>query len=183
MSVDLDIHLSAIAAGDADAFAGWLAGAERIVRGRLRSFAAVVDTEAVLQESLLRVWQVAPRFRPDGKPNSLLRLACRIARNAAIDAARRAGRSPVELADAEAAVVVAPPDPLLRQAIRLCREALPSAPARALSMRLEGHGARHDSELAERAEMKLNTFLKNVGRARKLLAKCLRKRGVALEIS
>jgi len=181
VSLDLDVHLSAIAAGDAQAFALWLAGAEGILRGRLRSFAGSVDTEAVLQESMLRVWQVAPKFKPDGRPNSLLRLACRICRNYAVDEIRRAGRSPIELLDADAAVEVSAPDPLLRRAIALCREALPAAPARALSLRLDACGARHDRELAERAEMTLNTFLKNVGRARKLLVECLRKRGIALE--
>jgi hypothetical protein len=30
--------------------------------------------------------------------------------------------------------------------------------------------------------MKTNTFLQNVTRARKLLAECLKKRGVALEV-
>ena len=57
MSTDLDIHLTAIAAGDATAFAAWLAGAELPLRRRLRPFASSVDTEAVLQEALLRVWQ------------------------------------------------------------------------------------------------------------------------------
>ena len=66
-------------AGDKDAFAAWLAGAERPVRISLRSFAVKVDTEAVLQEALLRVWQVAPRVRPDGRSNALLRFALRSA--------------------------------------------------------------------------------------------------------
>ena len=56
---------------------------------RCASFAAVVDVEAVLQESLLRVWQVAPRFDADGGPNGLLRLAIRIARNLAVSELRR----------------------------------------------------------------------------------------------
>ena len=74
------------------------------------------------------------------------------------------------------------PDPLLRQAITDCREKLPPAPSRALAARLSGAGVRHDRDLAARCEMSLNTFLKNVGRARSLLRECLRRRGVALEI-
>ena len=183
MSLDLDVHLSAIAAGDTQAFGQWLAGAEGVLRGRLRSFAGAVDTEAILQESLLRVWQVAPGVRLDGRPNSLLRLACRICRNHAVDEIRRAGRSPIDLADVDSPVLVDAPDPLLRRAIQLCRDALPSAPARALAQRLDGLGARHDRELAARAEMSLNTFLKNVGRARQLLTECLKRRGIALEPS
>jgi RNA polymerase sigma-70 factor (ECF subfamily) len=53
--LDLDRHLPAIAAGDPDAFAPWVAGAEPALRDSLRPFAARVDTEAVLQEALLRV--------------------------------------------------------------------------------------------------------------------------------
>ena len=64
--------LAAIAAGDAAAFGQWVASAEDPVRRGLRVFAASVDTEAVVQEAFLRVWQVAPRFTHDGKPNALL---------------------------------------------------------------------------------------------------------------
>ena len=74
---DLDFYLGAIVAGDASMFGLWLTGAEPTVRASLRSFAAAVDVEAVLQESLLRIWQVAARFEPDGRPNGLLRLAIR----------------------------------------------------------------------------------------------------------
>src|SRR4051812_17702277 len=88
--MDLDVHLARIVLRDPQAFAAWLAGAEPCVRSRLRSFAGVVDVEAVVQDSLLRVCQVAPRLVPDGRPNALLRLAMRIARNLAIDEARRA---------------------------------------------------------------------------------------------
>src|SRR5262249_49975157 len=88
-TMDLDAHLLLIQAGDADAFGRWLAGAEGTIRLSLRSFAASVDTEAVLQEALLRVWQVAPRAVPDGRPNVLLRLGIRIARNLAISERRR----------------------------------------------------------------------------------------------
>jgi Ca-activated chloride channel family protein len=69
---DSDFLHAQIAAGDADAFGQWLAGAEPRVRGSLASFARVVDVEAVLQEALVRVWQVAPRFTPDGQPDSLI---------------------------------------------------------------------------------------------------------------
>jgi DNA-directed RNA polymerase specialized sigma24 family protein len=78
---DLDAHLPGIRAGDAQGFAAWLAGAESPLRAALRSFAAVVDVEAVLQEAFLRVWQLAPDFVPDGRPNALLRYAHRIARH------------------------------------------------------------------------------------------------------
>ena len=48
-----------------------------------------------------------------------------------------------------------------------------------LRARLAGGG--HDLDLAEGLGMRLNTFLKNVGRAKSLLAECLRKSGITLE--
>ena len=186
---DLDVHLPAIASGDPIAFGRWLAGAEEPVRRSLRSFAAVVDAEAVLQEALLRVWQVAPRVERDGRANALLRFALRVARNVAIDEVRRARTAPLEPEALERALHDAaelepvPPDPLLRRAIERCREALPPAPRTAFELRLTAQGGRSDRDLAEDAKMQLNTFLKNVGRARALLVECLARAGVTLEIA
>jgi RNA polymerase sigma-70 factor (ECF subfamily) len=185
--MDLDAELSSIIAGDADAFGRWLAGAERPVRESLRSFAAVVDVEAVLQEAMLRVWQVAPRFAPDGRPNGLLRLGVRIARNLAISEVRRRRAVPAEPGDVEAAHAASepspsPPDPMLRAAIRGCRDQLPAKPRQALDARLAGAGGAGDPDLAESLGMRLNTFLQNVTRARQLLAECLRRRGVILDV-
>ena len=56
---NLDVYLDAIRAGDAVAFGHWAAGAEARMRLSLTSFARVVDTEAVVQETLLRVWPVS----------------------------------------------------------------------------------------------------------------------------
>jgi RNA polymerase sigma-70 factor (ECF subfamily) len=185
--IDLDVHLAAITAGDAAAFGQWLAGAEPGLRAGLRPFAARVDVEAVLQEALLRTWQVAPRHAPDGRPNSLVRLAQRIARNLAIDEVRRVRATPTDdeaLEQAGAALAdPAPrsPDPLLRRVIAECRELLPGKPAEALAARLECAGALPDETLAARLGMKLNTFLQNFGRARKLLAECLHKHHVDLD--
>lgn len=184
---DLDVHVAAIARGDARAFAAWMSQAEEPLRRSLGSFAARVDVEAVLQESLLRVWQVAPRFESDGRPNGLLRLAHRISRNLAISEVRKLRTSPVapELLeagiDASARVEARPPDPHLRGAIRECRDALPGKPAAALGARLEARGGQSDATLAARLGMKKNTFLQNFTRARKLLVECLRKRGIDVE--
>ena len=175
--IDLDEHLAAIGAGDASAFAAWLALAEAPVRRSLRSFATVVDTEAVLQEALLRVWQVAPRVQPDGRPNALLRFALRVTRNTAIDEMRR--RREVLVEDTpDDSVVPTLPDPLLRERIERCREQLPNQPARALTARLAAQGGQDDRQLAEHLGMRLNTFLKNVGRARDLLKRCLEAVGI-----
>ncbi|MDB4953365.1 MAG: hypothetical protein JWO36_934 [Myxococcales bacterium] len=183
MTVDLDVHLFAIVSGDADAFGQWMAGTEPIVRETLRSFAAVVDVEAVLQEALLRVWQVAPKFVPDGKPNGLLRLGIRIARNLAVSEVRRTKAQPTEADDLEAAVLVEvnAPDPLLRRAITDCRDKLPAKPRQVLDARLASAGGRDDTDLATSVGMRLNTFLQNFTRARQLLADCLRKRGIVVD--
>jgi RNA polymerase sigma-70 factor (ECF subfamily) len=186
---DLDVHLDAIARGDARAFARWLAGAELRVRESLRSFAAQIDVEAVLQEALLRVWQVAPRVERDGRGDSLLRLAIRIARNLAIDDLRRRRPTLVDdrelLAELEADPTQmrasAPVDPLLRTQIAKCREQLPRKPGAALTARLEAAGGRPDDELAAALGMKINAFLQNFSRARRMLAECLRRAGVDLD--
>ena len=188
MTDDLDVHLPAIAAGDPGAFAGWLSRAEDPLRRSLSSWATRVDAEAVLQEALLRVWQVAPRVAPDGRPNALLRLAVRVARNAAIDELRRSRSTPVD-ADAleraanavEDPIEPAVPDPALRRAIERCRAALKGPPARAFEARIASHGGAPDRDLARDLDMQVNTFLKNFGRARALLVECLRRAGVTLE--
>jgi DNA-directed RNA polymerase specialized sigma24 family protein len=186
--VDLDAHLAAIIAGETRAFGAWLAGAEPHVRDSLRSFARVIDVEAVLQETLLRVWQVAPRFIPDGRANGLLRLAIRIGRNLALSEVRRARATPTDAADLDAALAAAEapaaPDPMLRRAIGECRDKLPPRPRQALDARLASAGGQADDQLAAGLGMRLNTFLQNVTRARQLLADCLSRRGVtvALEI-
>lgn len=182
MRADLDVYLAAIVGGDTRMFGVWMTGAEPTVRASLRSFAAMVDVEAVLQESLLRVWQVAARFEPDGKPNGLLRLAIRIARNLAVSEVRRTKATPVDagmLAESEQLVADAhDPDPMLRAAIAECRDRLPQKPRQALDARLAAGGGRDDVEIAEELAMRLNTFLQNFTRARQMLADCLRKKGV-----
>jgi DNA-directed RNA polymerase specialized sigma24 family protein len=184
--VDLDHHLPAIADGDATAFALWMGRAEAPLRASLRSFARTVDTEAVLQEALLRVWQVAQSVRRDGRPNALLRLALTTARNLAISEARRTIAAPEELEAlqriaASEGEVPALPDPALRAAILECRDKLPRKPRLALEQRLGGAGGHPDVELARGLGMSLNTFLQNFTRARKLLAECLRRRGIVPE--
>ena len=119
--------------------------------------AAHVDCEAVLQEALLRVWQAAPRCRRDGRENSLLRLAARIARNLAIDELRRARWATAMEADAlEAAMAAeaAAASEAARAGIRCCAGrsrsagALPGRPATALAARIEAGGGDADVVLA-----------------------------------
>jgi len=182
---DTDADAAAIAGGDALAFARWLARAEAPLRRGLRRFAAVADTEAVLQEALLRVWQVAPRWVPDGRPHGLLRLGMRIAQNLAISAARRHRLEPVPAGDELPEPEVQPtgvPDEALRRAVADCRGKLPHQPAQAIAARLDLGEVRSDHELAAALGMRTNTFLQNVTRARRLLAACLRAAGIDLDL-
>lgn len=187
--------LAAIAAGDADAFGRWLAGVERPLRESLRSFAATVDTEAVLQEALLRVWQVAPQLTHDGRPHALFRFASRVARNLTVSEARRRRTVPLSALAAPdpgddellrfaethgARVEPALPDPGLQRALERCMDKLPKKPATALSARLRCE-VLPDAALAREAGMTLNTFLQNVTRARRFLLECLRRLGVPFD--
>lgn len=183
---DRDALLPAIAGGDVQAFAVWLRHAEPRVRLSLAKLARAVDSEAIVQESLLRIWQVAPRVVVDARGDTLVRLAVQIAHHLAIDHVRRDQR----LARAERAELLAlapaefddapPPDPLLRAVIGSCIEQLPKQPAAALGARLASAGHDPDETLAARLGMQLNTFLKNFGRARALLLDCLKSKGVSL---
>lgn len=178
--MDLDLELAAISRGDADAYARWLTHAERPLRVSLRSFARSIDTEAVVQEALLRVWQVARSVKPDGRPNALLRMAVRISRNLCVSELRHR-REVVSAEDGlpdEASYEPELPDPLLREYIQFCLKKLPSKPREVLLARLAASGGADDIALAEKLAMKVNTFLQNVTRARKALEECLRRSGV-----
>jgi DNA-directed RNA polymerase specialized sigma24 family protein len=141
---------------------------------------------AVVQETLIRIWHTSKHFQSDGKPNGLLRLSVRIARNLAISEVRKRkpeqGRVQLE-EDTDVAMEWNAPDPLLRNAIRECYGLLPEAPRSALQARLNSGGEDSDETLAARLSMKVNTFLQNFTRARKQLAECLGKKGIATELA
>lgn len=179
----------AIVHGDVAAFARFLAVAEGPMRRSLTGFATRVDVESVLQEALLRVWQAAPHFVDDGKPHGLLRLGMRIARNLAISETRRlqARRGiSVPMSEDESAdptvedPTLSLPDPLLRATIVECHDALPDKPKEVLAARLASAGGEADEVLAARLSMRLNTFLQNFTRARRMLAECLEIQGVRI---
>jgi DNA-directed RNA polymerase specialized sigma24 family protein len=180
---DLDRYLQPIREGDCDAFAAWAGTASpRLVR-RLQPLASVIDTETIVQETFLRVWQKAAGFTPDGQRNALLRFAFRTARNLAIDELRRMRREPrpLPIDDVVRLAGVTQPeaaDPALRRIIAAGIEKLPPRPKAALGARLGRYAASHDSILAARSGMRANTFVQNVVRARRLMAKHLAACGV-----
>ena len=171
--------------GDQHAFAEWVARVEPVLWRSLRSFAASADVEGIVQETLLRMWVLAPRLELSGK-NASVRYAMRLARNLAISEARRHKR--IHLVAPEALEREADEslpdagdltDPL-QAAVRLCIEKLPERPRQALEARLEDDGASADRTLAELLDMAVNTFHKNLSRARALLAECLGRHGMEL---
>ncbi len=164
--------------GDHDGFADWVRLVEVRLRGTLRRFARGADVEAVLQESLLRMWRLAPGLHLQGDDASL-RYATTIAANLAKAEIRRGGRfDPIEDRD-DPPVEGAPlGDPWLRSLILSCFARLSGRPREALLLRLTTHGTTHDRDLAGTLGMTLNTFLQNVVRARTAIAKCLSGHGV-----
>ena len=170
----------AISHRDGQAFARWLMRSEEALRLALRSFARTVDVEAVIQEAALRLWQLAPRIEPDGKPNCLLRWTITVARNLARDLAARAGREmPLDEHDEPPAPPVPQPaDPYLVRRIGECRKRLPAKPGAAITARVAGAGQLSDRELAAQLGMSFDAFRQNLARARRLLEDCLRGFGI-----
>ena len=171
--------------GNPEAFAEWMGMAEIPLRRSLRRFARAVDVEVVVQETLLRMWLLAndPQWVLEGD-NASLKFTFRVARNVALEEIRRFRQDRfvnMNTLDSLPEGCVEPelPDPALGQAINDCIERLPKQPRRALSARVRD-GCLPDREIAGGLRMKVNTFLQNIVRGRKLLADCLERRGVRL---
>ena len=171
--------------GDQDAFARWMGLVEISLRRRLAKFARAVDVEVVVQETFLRMWLVAlDRTRALEGENASLRFASAIAQNVAREEVRRTRHERfVDPRDLEKLqnewVNPEVVDPALRNSIDTCIERLPAQPKRALEARIrDGHLP--DRDLAQGVRMKLNTFLQNIVRARRLVGDCLEQRGVRL---
>jgi DNA-directed RNA polymerase specialized sigma24 family protein len=172
---------------DRAAFTDWVRAVEGPLRRSLGRFARAVDTEAILQEGLLRMWTLAPDLELQGEHASLRYAYTLVANLAKHEARRIAIFVPLDEPTAdgaphpEPAIDPEPPsDPALSRAILDCIEKLPRQPRRALGARLENDEVRPDRDLAEEAGMKLNTFHQNIVHARRHLAQCLEGRGVRL---
>jgi DNA-directed RNA polymerase specialized sigma24 family protein len=172
--------------GNSRAFADWVRLAEIPLRRSLRRYARLVDVEAVTQEGFLRMWVLAPTLELQGE-NASLRYAQVLMSNLARGEARRLAReAPLDrdameaLPDAQVEPDAAP-DPFLRRIVLGCLERLPSRPRAAILARIHDGGLRPDRALAQALNMKTNTLLQNIVRARKLLSKCLQAKGVIQE--
>jgi DNA-directed RNA polymerase specialized sigma24 family protein len=185
---EIDMLFALVRRGDQAAFGRWMGRVERPIRMSLARFACAVDVEAIVQETLLRMWVLATRHLRDLEgENASLRFAIGLARNLARSEARRMGRvrflPPEDLPEvAEEPPPV--PDPGLAAAIRDCVGRLTGKLRVVLQARIERGALQPDRDLANQLNMKLNTFLQNVVRARQQMRKCLEGKGVPLgEIS
>jgi len=166
--------------GDPEGFTDWVRVVELPLRGSLRRFARHVDVESITQEGLLRMWRLAPTVKLEGEDASL-RYAVVLVRNLALREIERnriyvpedpEGNEPEVLPDP-------PPDPGLRRILIDCFGRLPRKPREALLARITRGGAEPDRTLADRLGMRPNTFLQNIVRARRHLARCLESHGVS----
>jgi DNA-directed RNA polymerase specialized sigma24 family protein len=181
----LDSTFAQVRAGDRLAFAHWMGSVELPIRLSLRQFARAVDVEAVVQETLLRMWILAQDgARPLTGDNASLRFSIGLARNLARAEARRLGNEtllPLEALPEPSAEPEPPSDPPLREAILECLARLATKPAKAFQARMRLGARFPDAVLASRLGMSLNTFLQNIVRARKQVATCLARKGIPLE--
>lgn len=179
MDYDLEVaEFQAIAGGDVDAFARWLARCEIPLKRALRSFAQVVDVEAVVQETAIKVWEDPSRITPDGRSGFLFRWACTVALNAARNSATRHGNRPDHHAPMPSDDVFEGherrlPDIFLRVRIQSCLELLQDPQQRAFRARLADSGNRSDRELAASIGMTFDAFRQTLTRGRRSLVKCL----------
>ncbi len=171
--------------GNREAFAQWMGMVEVPLRCSLSRFARAVDVEVVIQETFLRMWMVAgdPQRILEGSSASL-KFAHAVARNVAFEEMRRYRQDhlvDLDILDSlpEGRWEPDPPDPALARAISKCIQILPRQPRQALEARFRD-GGRPDRDLAAGLHMKVNTFLQNIVRARRMLRECLEKRGVRL---
>jgi DNA-directed RNA polymerase specialized sigma24 family protein len=180
----VDLDFARTQAGDLEGFTAWVRAVEAPLRARLASFAPHVDVECVVQEALLRMWRLAPTLTLTGADASL-RYASRLARNLALNEARRfkPGFREADLDEGPepASYDAPPPDAGLRRQIAECLARRKGKPKLALLARLVSGGADPDGALAARLAMTRNTFLQNVVRARSRIAACLASKGSVLE--
>jgi RNA polymerase sigma factor (sigma-70 family) len=177
-------ELQAIVRRDQEAFKRWLKKWEIPLKLSLRSFAELVDVEAVVQDTAIKVWQEAPRITPDGRPTFLLRWARTVALNSARNILRRTEHRAdhreqlpsddelLEVASSQA------PDPFLQERVRQCLERLQSNQQRAFRARIDDDGAHKDRELAAAIGMGFDAFRQNLARGRKALVGCLASFGI-----
>lgn len=163
-------------------FREWMGRVERPIRASLARFARAVDVEAIMQETLLRMWLLASEGERELEgADASLRFAIGMARNLARNEARRMGRvrylPPEDLPEVAQDPPPAP-DPGLGAAIRDCLARLTPKLREVLQARIARGSFEPDRDLANGLRMKLNTFLQNVVRARGAMRSCLEKKGV-----
>ena len=158
---------------------------ERPIRAAVRAYARAVDTEAITQETLMRMWDFA---RDDGRTltgeNASLRYSIRMAQGLARNEARKRGRAVLLPPEDMPEQPVQPDEPLSPAFVRIVRECwdlLTDKRLMAMAARMKWGAARTDRETAQSVGMTTNTFLQNVVRARRQLAECMAGKGIDLK--
>ena len=180
---DVDDLWARVRSGDRIAFGDWMGRVERPIRFSLSRFARNVESEVVVQETLMRMWLLAQEPRELKGPDASLRFAIGMARNIALGEARRRER---EVSLPEDDVIEEPrpeppSDPGLARAIRDCLDRLTGQVAKAIVARIESGHRLSDRALAQLVGMTTNTLLQNIVRARRKIADCLEAKGVPRE--
>jgi DNA-directed RNA polymerase specialized sigma24 family protein len=173
-------ELQAITRRDHAVFSRWFARCEIRLRQSVQAFTHVVDVEAVVQDTAIRVWERGSTITPDGRPGFLLRWARTVALNNARNHAKRAWRqvSLDQHDQPQGASVLRGGDPMLRARIRRCVEQLGKNPRRVLDARLHDGGQHPDRDLAISMGMTFDAFRQNLARGRRALERCLRECGI-----
>jgi RNA polymerase sigma factor (sigma-70 family) len=164
----------AIVRRDEQAFSRWFTRHEMRLRLSLRTFASVVDAEAIVQDTAVRVWERASTIVPDGRPAFLIRWAVTVAKNTARNQARREGRHvPVDPPSD-----IRMPDPALRSRIESCLERLPHKLRLVLERVVAEGGQRSLRELALAIGISFDAVRQNLTRARREIERCLGRHGI-----
>jgi DNA-directed RNA polymerase specialized sigma24 family protein len=182
---EIDRLWELVCIGDRVGTGDWMGRVERPIRAALRPYARAVDTEAITQETLLRMWGFAQDdgFELTGE-NASLRYAIRVAQGLARNDARKRGRAVLLPPEDMPEIAVQPDEPLspaFVKAVAECWELVTGKPRMAIAARMSWGAARPDRETAEALSMTTNTFLQNVVRARRQLAGCLAGKGIDLK--
>lgn len=174
-AADLAPLVASAQAGGGDAFAEIHRRFARVVHGIALAHVAPDDAEDVTQDVFVRVHRTLASLRD---PATFPAWICRVARNIAIDHARRVRRRPPEsaLADGHVAPTAARGDVELRERLLACLARLPEAYRETLFLRLAE--ALTGPEIAQRTGLTPESVRVNLCRGMAMLRPLLREEDV-----
>jgi RNA polymerase sigma-70 factor (ECF subfamily) len=174
-AADLAPVVAAAQGGDAAAFVEIHRRFARVVHGIALAHAPPADAEDVTQDVFVRVHRTLSSLRD---PATFPAWICRLARNAAIDQARRARRRPptAPLPDECAAPAAPASDVELRERLLACLARMPEAYRETLFLRLAE--SLTGPEIAERTGLTPESVRVNLSRGMAMLRPMLREEDV-----